>query len=443
MAKDVLDLAGIGAGPFNLSVAALLDAEPHVNARFFEAKSAFDWHPGMQLPGARLQTSYLKDLVSGVDPCNRHSFLNYLVQTGRFYPFLSANLPAISRKEFADYLAWAAGNLRSLRFDHPVEAVDFNGDHFELQIRGRSAPVLSRNLCVGTGIRPLIPPACDHLPPDRSVHCIDLMNETRDFTGEHVVVVGGGQSGAEVLLALLDGLWGHPASIRWLSRRPNFEPLDETPFSNLYFTPDYVRSFTGLPEHQRRDIVRYQKLASDGISPDTLNLLYQRLYEYPLEHPGRPVPELLPGRTLYAVTSGQPMTLLTRNRMDEQFEEFQANRLILCTGFEHTLPDCLAPLRPRLRLDRDGRPVLSPDFAMIWQGPEDRSIYAVNQGRLSHGIADSQLSLMCWRSAVIVNHLLGIPRYPVQAPDRLVRWRSGTDPHAATPVPQDIATTNY
>ncbi|GGY73912.1 lysine N(6)-hydroxylase/L-ornithine N(5)-oxygenase family protein [Marinobacter zhanjiangensis] len=436
MSKDILDLAGIGIGPFNLSVAALLDQHPTVKAAFFDSKPGFDWHPGMQLPGARLQTSCLKDLVTGADPCNPHSFLNYLVQRRRFYAFLSAERTAISRREFADYLSWVASRLPSLQFGHGVESVCFEDGLFRLDFRHGSDPVYSRNLCIGTGIRPHIPPACEALAPERSLHCIHLMDRARDFSGKHVAVIGGGQSGAEVMLGLLDGLWGQPASIRWFSRRPNFEPLDETPFTNLYFSPQYVDTFQGLPEQRRRDLVHYQKLASDGISPDTLQALYQRLYEHPLEHPGRPEPELLPGRSLYAVTDNAPMSLLTRNRLDDQFEEFRADQLLLCTGFEHGLPDCLTPIKPKLRLDSTGRPHLHRAFNLDWDGPADRSIYAVNQGRFSHGIADSQLSLTSWRSAVIVNHLLGREQYPVGEDAVPVRWDSrGT---RENPVIRDI-----
>ncbi len=424
MSKDILDLAGIGIGPFNLSVAALLDQHPRINTAFFDSKPAFDWHPGMQLPGARLQTSCLKDLVTGADPCNPYTFLNYLVQQGRFYPFLSADMPAISRREFADYLGWVARQLPHLHFDQAVESVDFEDGLFRLSFRQQRPPVFSRNLCIGTGIRPHVPPACEPVDEHRRLHCIHLMDKPHDFTGQHLAIIGGGQSGAEVLLGLMDGLWGEPASIRWISRRPNFEPLDETPFTNLYFTPGYVSTFHGLPEQRRRELVRYQKLASDGISPDTLKALYQRLYEYPLEQPGRAVPELLPGRALYAVTDGTPMTLLTRNRLDDQFEEHQADQLLLCTGFDHGLPPCLTPLGDRLNRDTRGQPCLGRAFNLHWDGPENRTIYTVNQGRLSHGIADSQLSLMSWRSAVIVNHLLGKTRYPVAEHSMPLSWAS-------------------
>ena len=426
MSKDILDLAGIGIGPFNLSVAALLDQHHTLNAAFFDSKPRFDWHPGMQLPGARLQTSCLKDLVTGADPCNPHSFLNYLVQHRRFYPFLSADMSAISRREFADYLGWVAQRLPGLNFGHGVESVRFEDGLFQLTFQTGQAPVLARNLCIGTGIHPHIPPACEALPADRSLHCIHLMAQPRDFTGQQVTVIGGGQSGAEVMLGLLNGLWGRPAGIRWLSRRPNFEPLDETPFTNLYFSPGYVDTFRKLPEQRRRELVHYQKLASDGISPDTLQALYQRLYEYPLENPGQPLPELLPGRSVYAVSDGSPMNLLTRNRVDDQFEEFQADQLLLCTGFDHGLPPCLDGIASRLRQDSSGRPRLRPAFNLDWDGPDDRAIYTVNQGRFSHGIAESQLSLTSWRSAVIVNHLLGREHYPVSEAGLGVRWGSGT-----------------
>lgn len=429
MSKDILDLAGIGIGPFNLSVAALLDQHPDINAAFFDQKTTFDWHPGMQLPGARLQTSCLKDLVTGADPCNPYSFLNYLVQQGRLYPFLSADMPAISRREFAHYLDWVASQLPDLHFGQAVESVCFEGGLFRLDFRQQRPPVFSRNLCIGTGIQPHVPPACESVNEERRLHCIHLMDRPRDFSGQHVAIIGGGQSGAEVLLGLMDGLWGQPASIRWISRRPNFEPLDETPFTNLYFTPGYVRTFHGLPEQRRRELVRYQKLASDGISPDTLRALYQRLYEYPLEHPDCPVPELLPGRTLYAVTDGSPMTLLTRNRLDDQFEEHQADQLLLCSGFEHGLPSCLSPLENSLKRDSRGQPCLGKAFNLEWEGPDNRSIFTVNQGRLSHGIADSQLSLMSWRSALIVNHLLGEPRYPVGEQGMPLRWESHKPEH--------------
>src|SRR4051812_45468460 len=62
------DVVGSGLGPFNLSLAALVEPITEVKVRFFEAHGTFQWHSGMMLPGARLQVSFLKDLVTLVDP---------------------------------------------------------------------------------------------------------------------------------------------------------------------------------------------------------------------------------------------------------------------------------------------------------------------------------------------------------------------------------------
>ena len=99
MTADALDLAGIGIGPFNLSLAAQLDSIPTVSARFFERRREFAWHPGMMLPGVEMQTSILKDLVTATNPTSPWSFLAYLVAHRRFYQFLNAEYEAVPRTE--------------------------------------------------------------------------------------------------------------------------------------------------------------------------------------------------------------------------------------------------------------------------------------------------------------------------------------------------------
>jgi lysine/ornithine N-monooxygenase len=49
-------------------------------------------------------------------------------------------------------------------------------------------------------------------------------------------------------------------------------------------------------------------------------------------------------------------------------------------------------------------------------------IYVLSGGLHSHGIAEPQLSLMAWRSAVIVNDLADRPRYRLQDPRPPIQW---------------------
>ena len=89
----MLDFIGIGLGPFNLSLAALLEGRPassqgqDLNYVFFEQKDAFSWHDGMLLPNTTLQVPFMADLVSMADPTSRFSFLNYLKQHDRLFGF--------------------------------------------------------------------------------------------------------------------------------------------------------------------------------------------------------------------------------------------------------------------------------------------------------------------------------------------------------------------
>ena len=127
-----LDVAGIGAGPFNLSVAALLAPLAEVRSAFYDKRPSFDWHPGMMLEGAKLQTPFLKDLVTAADPTSRYSFLAYLVAQRRFYRFINAEFSHVERREFADYLRWVACQLPNLHLDQEVETVDYTDGGFRL-----------------------------------------------------------------------------------------------------------------------------------------------------------------------------------------------------------------------------------------------------------------------------------------------------------------------
>ncbi|MGL5071521.1 MAG: SidA/IucD/PvdA family monooxygenase, partial [Aeromonas salmonicida] len=81
-----VDLTGIGIGPFNLGLAALLSRHSEVTGVFLERKPAFRWHEGLLLPGTTLQVPFLADLVTLADPTHPLSYLNYLHQQDRLYP---------------------------------------------------------------------------------------------------------------------------------------------------------------------------------------------------------------------------------------------------------------------------------------------------------------------------------------------------------------------
>ena len=81
------NIIGIGIGPFNLGLAALLSTVRDIQSVFLEKKPEFHWHHGLLLPGTTLQVPFFADLVTMADPSHKLSYLSYLHQHNRLYQF--------------------------------------------------------------------------------------------------------------------------------------------------------------------------------------------------------------------------------------------------------------------------------------------------------------------------------------------------------------------
>jgi len=194
---------GIGAGPANLSLAALHQTSTTERMALFDRAPAPDWHTTLLHPGVRMQTSWLKDLVSVVDPTHKLTFLNYLVTEGRLFALLNAQFDVIPRREYMRYLAWASRQIDDLHYGLNIDSIGITDDGFEVRSQGR-ALARSEPLTLGVGTRPAMPDWTAALPGDRAFIAdylaphLDTMR--RD---EKVAVVGGGQTGIEAVLRLL------------------------------------------------------------------------------------------------------------------------------------------------------------------------------------------------------------------------------------------------
>src|SRR5262249_52004559 len=129
----VYHTVGIGAGPANLSLAALFEsstAETAENIALFDRQPGPSWHNRLLHSGVRMQTSWLKDLVSLVDPRHELTFLNYLVSSGRLFALLNAQFDVIPRVEYVRYLAWAAARLHHVTWGTTVDRISFGDNGF-------------------------------------------------------------------------------------------------------------------------------------------------------------------------------------------------------------------------------------------------------------------------------------------------------------------------
>ncbi|MBR8343534.1 SidA/IucD/PvdA family monooxygenase [Burkholderia ambifaria] len=414
-----VELVGIGVGPSNLSLACLLHPRG-MQHLFFEKRPTFAWHEGMQIPGACLQVSFIKDLVTLAEPTNPFSFLSFLHENRRLYHFLNAQFDAVSRREFSDYFTWAARKNPSIKFGEEVLRISYRGQ-FVVETTRRT--VQTRSIAIGVGKAPYVPEFARGPFGPTQFHSANYIEHANSLGGRHVTVVGSGQSGAEIVDDLLSRDENSaPAHVTWVSRRSCFGPLDDAPFTNDLFMPDHQQYFAYLPETQRRQFLKENVLASDGITMRTLRSIYQKLYiRRFVERPVGMTASLLPNRTVVRVERNAADWQLAFKHGDSgQTETVRSDVIIWATGYRNASTSFMKELAPRMEMEGEEFRV-DESFAAVWDGPPDRPIFVLNGSPTQKGLADPNLSLLAWRSARIVERLSGEAFLHEPAPS-LINW---------------------
>lgn len=416
-----MDLIGIGLGPSNLSLAALLNPLPQFSYQFLEKEKDFQWHSGMQLPFADLQVSHLKDLVTMVDPQSPFSFLSYLSSQKRLYQFINASFQRVSRTEYNQYYRWVCTQLEAkLSFDTEVTEVQQEKGAFTiLSNKGRFR---AKNLVLGCGLNPTLPPFIPQQPSQTVFHSSCYRDLKLSYGSKRVDVVGGGQSGAEIVLDLLSA--HHlPSKLHWITRRDNYLPLDESPFVNELFTPDYSHYFYSLPPDKQKKILKEQKLASEGISLSTLEALYRRIYHLHFLQEQKLNLCLMPRtKALNLVKADPHWQLHIKELISEREKMIEADTIIFCTGYHFRLPAFLEPLHKKIHKDEHGDLLIKEDYSLDSDLPASTKIYIQNGARHCRGVADPNLSLSAWRSAHIINSFAQKNIYDTSPYPSLFRW---------------------
>ncbi|TDR82849.1 lysine N(6)-hydroxylase/L-ornithine N(5)-oxygenase family protein [Paludibacterium purpuratum] len=410
----VHDFIAIGLGPFNLSLACLAEPVDGLNGAFLEQRAGFDWHPGMLLDGAGMQTPFLADLVSLADPTSRFSFLNYLKQQGRLYPFYIRENFFPLRAEFNDYCQWAARQLPSIHFQRRVERIDWQDGVYRLSVRhgGEMETWLAHKLVLGTGTVPSLPACCDGLG-ERVIHSADyLANKLRLQMQPSITVLGSGQSAAEIYFDLLQDIDRFGYRLDWITRSPRFYPLEYTKLTLEMTSPEYIDYFHALPTARRDRLIESQKGLYKGINRTLIDQIFDLLYQKRLQ--GGCDTRLMTNTALTACRDHGGRAGLTLDLLQcEQQQAFSLDtaRLVAATGYEYRQPACLAGIEDRLRRDAQGRLDVTRDYAVDSAG---REIFVQNVGLYSHGLATPDLGMACYRNACLLRALTGREIYPVE-----------------------------
>ena len=116
-------------------------------------------------------------------------------------------------------------------------------------ITTKSSEYITNNLVLGCGLTPYVPETCIKHISEEVFHGHNFLPNNRDFTNKKIAIIGGGQSGAEVVQHILNT--SAPEKILWFSKRVNFLPIDDSPFTNELYTPKYCDYFYELSDTSR------------------------------------------------------------------------------------------------------------------------------------------------------------------------------------------------
>ncbi|OIJ90486.1 lysine N(6)-hydroxylase/L-ornithine N(5)-oxygenase family protein [Streptomyces monashensis] len=411
-ARRIHDVVGIGLGPFNLGLACLTEPIAELDGVFLESKPDFEWHAGMFLDGAHLQTPFMSDLVTLADPTSPYSFLNYLKEKGRLYSFYIRENFYPLRVEYDDYCRWAAGRLSSVRFGTTVTEVTYEDELYVVRTE-RGETYRGRHLVLGTGTVPFVPDACRGLGGD-FLHNAQYMHHKAELrTKKSITIVGSGQSAAEIYHELLAEIDVHGYELNWVTRSPRFFPLEYTKLTLEMTSPDYIDYFRALPEETRYRLEKQQKGLFKGINSDLIDSIFDLLYQKNVESGGHPVPTRLLTNSSLNSARYEDGAYTLGFRQDEQGKDFEirSEGLVLATGYHYTPPAFLAPVRDRLRFDGHGRFDVARNYAVDTTG---RGVFLQNAGVHTHSITSPDLGMGAYRNSCIIRELLGAEYYPVE-----------------------------
>lgn len=414
---ESVGILAIGCGPFNLGLAAMASTLDDADVLVVDSVPEFRWHPGLMFEEAKLQVSFLSDLVSLVDPTHPLSFLAYLADVDRLYPFLVREEFFPTRREYEAYLLWVVRRLSSLRFGTTVEAVRWNDadERFEVSVRGSdgaASTIHAGHVVMGIGTEPAIPAELATDSP-ALVHSSDyLFHQDAAHAASAVTVIGSGQSGAEIVIDLLEeNLRGGPA-VTWWTRTPWFAPLDFTKLSLEMTTPAYMDYFHSLPEDTRDRVRAGHWQFHKGVSAETLDRLHDLLYRRQLKEKPQPV-QLRNGVAVEGVDTLADGRLRLRGRhLDTgSLLSHSADMVIAATGYRYREHPFLAPIDDRLRRDARGRLVVESDHAVAADDALRGRLFVANAEAHSHGVSAPNLDIGAVRNAKILNTVLGREAY--------------------------------
>lgn len=413
------DLVGVGFGPSNMALAVALEdyrealrhrsTQAPVKAVFFDRAPHSQWHQEMLIPGATMQVSHLKDLATLRNPSSAYTFTNFLHQHGRLMPFINRGATVPLRSEFNAYLSWAASALKEyVQYHHEVTRIRpivttgrIAGYAVTVAHADRTVTVTTKHVVQAPGLEPQLPTGIALAPRIRhnQTFLADLRKlpvaELRD-----VIVVGAGQSAAEVILHLTQ--IAPQLNVHVVLPNAGLQATEQSPYANEIFNPEMVDYwYEAAKNNGEAEFANHRNTNYATVNPDTIQRLYdeqytqywsgeQRIHWHPFS------------RLVSAAETANQVTASIRSARSDTDQKLTADALFLATGYQPVDPTKLCAATDLLRRGADGEPLLRRGFSVRQKLPDDGRFFMVGCSEAQHGLSTTLLSVIAPRAGEIL-----------------------------------------
>lgn len=425
----VLDFIGVGFGPSNLALAvAAKEIEPARAGLFFERRAAFDWHPGLLFDNSRMQISFLKDLATLRNPASAFSFLQYTKAKGRLERFVNVNSFHPTRWEYRDYLRWVADAFADqvhygsvvLRIAPVSQNAEDRHSLFKVEVEKLDTKEKScywtRNVVYAAGGKPRYP-NIEGSSQANVIHSSNFLHEFPqrfpDTDGAYRFgVVGDGQSAGEIVLHLLQH---YPnAQVHSFISGYALRPVDRSSFVNEAFSLSAMEDFHAS-SNEKRALLRQELLNTNYgvVAPELIEQIYERDYLDRVKGAQR-----LTIHRFSALASIQTdangVVITCTDRCDAEPTATKLDGLALATGYERELDtEIFAEILPFMQREPSGAPRLTRNYRVEMQPQISAGLYLQGYGESSHGLSDTLLSLLPFRSRDIFDDIRRQERHQI------------------------------
>lgn len=413
MANRDVELLAVGAGPSNLALAVgLEELAPGLarNTLVIDRDQEISWQRGMLMPEVQSNVTFLKDLATMRDPRSKFTFLNYLHCTGRLHLFANLSTFTPYRHEVAKYLKWAAENLSLVDLRLGVECMDIRPTWTADMITGWEAEldsgdtVRSRYLSLGIGRDPRIPEPLGNVKAEHLIHSSEYRQRVEALRKDlpyRVAVVGAGQSAGEMYCAVLSDLPECRPTL--VMRSIGFNYYETSKFNNELYYPSFTDVFhASRPEARRQILAQMRHTNYAGLAPDTMEWLYRQFYLDRLSNRHR-----LQMINMHDVTAasddGDEVVLELTDWRNGATQELRADLVLLGTGYSPQMPRMVRRLASSIGLSQIA---VTRDYRLITNHPSQAACYLQGVNEVTHGIADSLMSVLAFRANDIIQDIL-------------------------------------